>query len=264
MLRTTNGSQSTDVHAKSGAAHKAETCQSPAAGALSDDSEDSVETRRGIFGVPARILVAIAALGWGVTWAGPAAAAEKEPTRADLIKSLEQGPGPSKGSEKAPVVLVEFSDFQCGYCGKFARETLPRIEEAYIRSGKVRFVYRHMALFGEPSIAAAEASLCAFDQGKFWPYHDILFANRSPLAFARASLKQYAAKLGLNEKGFGACLDARKFRDIVETETMLGRRLGASGTPAFLLNGGLAMGAHPFEAFRGAIEALLKPKQPPR
>ncbi len=210
------------------------------------------------------VFVALA-LSWSVAWVGPALAGEKkEVTRADLVAALEKNPGPGKGPEKASVVLVEFSDFQCGYCAEFAKETFPRIEEAFLRPGKARFVYRHMTLFGEASQSAAEASVCAFDQGKFWPYHDILFESRSPLAFTRAKLKQYAGNIGLNEKGFSACLDSRKFEDIVETETLLGRALGATGTPAFLLNGELVIGAHPFEVFRTRIEAALKLKRPPR
>jgi protein-disulfide isomerase len=218
-----------------------------------------------VIGITAGLLFVAVALDWNAARVGPALAGEKrEVTRADLVAALEKNPGPGKGSEKAPVVLVEFSDFQCGYCGKFAKETLPRIEGAFVRPGKVRFVYRHMTLFGEASELAAEASTCAFDQGKFWPYHDILFEKRSPLAFTRAKLKQYAVNIGLNEKGFGACLDSRKFEDIVETETLLGRALGATGTPAFLLNGELVIGAHPFESFRARIEAALKAKRPPR
>jgi protein-disulfide isomerase len=206
-------------------------------------------------------LLALACVGIG---GGAADAGEKGPSRADLIRALERGPGPGKGPENAPVVLVEFSDFQCVYCGKFAKETLPKIEAAFIRPGKARFVYRHAAIFGEPSALAAEASACAFDQGKFWPYHDLLFEKRSPLAFTRAKLVQYAEFLGLNGKGFAACLDSKKFAEVVEAETALAQALGVTGTPAFLLNGELVIGAHPFESFRAGIEALLKTPRAPQ
>jgi hypothetical protein len=85
-----------------------------------------------------------------------------------LVEALERGPGPSKGDAAAPVTLVEFSDFQCSYCRKFWRDTLPGIEEKYIRTGKVRFVYRHLAILGAPSVEAAIAAECADQQGKFW------------------------------------------------------------------------------------------------
>lgn len=204
-------------------------------------------------------LAAVASAG-SPLWAG----ADREPTRADLVAAVERAPGPQKGSARAPVVLVEFSDFLCYYCSKFAKETLPRIEEAYIRDGKVRFVYRHMALFGDTSLRAAEASACAFDQGRFWEYHDLLFGQRGALAFTAARLKEYAGTVGLNAKGFAACLDTRKFADIVETETLLGRALGATGTPAFLLNGALAIGAQPFDRFRALIDRALQAGPPGR
>jgi protein-disulfide isomerase len=211
-----------------------------------------------------RCLLLAVVLAGGFAGGTPAEGGERELTRFDLVAMLEKGPGPAKGEERAPVVLVELSDFQCFYCGKFAQETLPRIDEAYIRPGKLRFVYRHMAIFGEASLLASQASACAFDQQKFWPYHDTLFEKRSPLAFTAAKLKEYAGRLGLNGKGFAACLDSKKFAEIVETETLLGRALGASGTPAFLLNGELMIGAQPFESFRARIDAILNPRSPRR
>ncbi len=179
--------------------------------------------------------------------------------RADLVVAVERGPGPAKGSADAPVVMVEFSDFQCVYCRKFWRETLPKIEERYIRTGKVRFVYRHMAIQGEASVLAAQAASCAHDQGKFWEYHDTLFKNGGALAFTSASLKRSAADLGLDGKAFAVCFDGKKHAQRVEAETTLGHVLGATGTPTFLLNGQLAIGAYPFEAFRQGLDALLAP-----
>ena len=178
-------------------------------------------------------------------------------SRADLIATLERGPGPVKGSADARVVMVEFSDFQCVYCGKFWHETFPKIEDRYIRTGKVRFVYRHMALQGKASVLAAQAASCAHDQDKFWEYHDTLFGKGTPLAFTSARLKRYATDLRLDEKSFAACLDSGKHARRVEAETILGHALGATGTPAFLMNGQLVMGAYPFETFQQALEALL-------
>lgn len=182
---------------------------------------------------------------------------EKQWTRADLVTALERGPGPSKGVQAAPVTMIYFTDFQCGYCGKFVRETLPRIEEHYIRPGKVRLVFRHLAILGEASVQAARASACAFDQGKFWEYHDALFANKGPLAFSTARLKRYAGDLRLDEKAFVTCLDSQTFAERVDAETVIGRALGATGTPAFLINGQLLLGAFPFETFQQALDGML-------
>ncbi len=178
-------------------------------------------------------------------------------SRADLVAAVERGPGPAKGSAEAPVVMVEFSDFQCVYCRKFWRETLPKIEDRYIRRGQVRFVYRYLAVLGEGSILAAQAAACANDQEKFWEYHDTLFTKTGPLAFTSARLKRYAAELGLDERVFAECFDGRKQAQRVEAETTLGHALGATGTPAFLLNGQLVIGAYPFEAFQQALDGLL-------
>ncbi len=198
-------------------------------------------------------------VGAGFAHPGTAAGGEQKEvlTRRDLVASVEQGPGPSRGSADARVVMVEFSDFQCVYCRKFWKETLPKIEERYIRSGNVRFVYRHLAVLGEASVQAAQAASCAHDQGKFWEYHDKLFSSAAPLAYTSSRLKRYAGEIGLDEKMFAGCLDSNKHAERVEAETILGHALGASGTPAFLINGQLLIGAHPFETFRRALDGLL-------
>ncbi len=167
--------------------------------------------------------------------------------------------GPTKGSDKAPVTLIEFSDFQCSFCKKFWRATLPLIDKKYLDPGKVKFVYRHFAILGKPSVAAAQAAECASEQGKFWPYHDKLFASAgSPLAFTDGKLRGYAKELGLQSQNFAQCLDSAKYSKKVEGETAMAAFLGARGTPAFFLNGQLMVGAQPFEAFEEAIERELK------
>lgn len=167
--------------------------------------------------------------------------------------------GPTKGSNQAPVTLIEFSDFQCSFCRKFWQITLPQIEKKYINAGKVKFVYRHFAILGKPSVAAAQAVECAGEQGKFWPYHDKLFASAGfPLAFTDGKLKSYAKELGLKSQDFSQCLGSGKYLKKVEGETAMAAFLGARGTPAFFLNGQLIAGAQPFEVFEAAIEKELK------
>lgn len=183
-------------------------------------------------------------------------------SREDLVSAVERGSGPNVGNPNAPVVMVEFSDYQCRYCREFWRETYPRIEESYIRTGKVRLVHRHLAILGASSVQAAQAASCADDQAKFWQYHDALFKNTSPFAFTASRLKQYARDLGLDERAFDTCLDSKKYAQRVEAETIVGRALGATGTPTFLLNGQLLIGAHPFATFQQALDALLS--SPPR
>jgi len=201
----------------------------------------------------------------GLLLGGGAWGGEKEKprqiSREQAVALMESESGPSRGAAGAQIVMVEFSDFQCGYCRKFAFETLPKLDERYIKTGKMRFVYRHMAVLGPPSVQAAQAASCAFEQGKFWEYHDTLFHNKSPLAFGATQLKQYAADLKLDPQTFATCLDSGKYADRVWVETGFGKALGANGTPSFLVNGQLAIGAYPFETFREAIDAMLAPEQ---
>lgn len=178
-------------------------------------------------------------------------------TREDILVSLARD-GPTKGNDKAPVTLIEFSDFQCSFCRKFWKETLPSLEKKYIETGKVKFVYRHFAVLGRHSRAAAQAVECAGEQGKFWEYHDKLFTAGSPLAFTDAKLKGYARELAVNPRPFNQCLDSGKYSKKVDGETGIADLLGARGTPAFLLNGHLLPGAQPFRVFEAVIEEELK------
>lgn len=174
------------------------------------------------------------------------------PARADV----EIEGHPMKGSPDAPVTIVEFSEFQCPYCGRYTQETFPLIDETYIQTGKVKYVFRHFPLnFHEYAQKAAEASACAEEQGMFWEYHDVLFANQDALDVD--SLKQYAADLGLDMAKFNACLDSGAMADRVQQDVSDGAVLGVSGTPAFFINGIALFGAQPFSSFQDLIEEEL-------
>jgi protein-disulfide isomerase len=182
-----------------------------------------------------------------------------QPIKGDEIFAYLAKDGPKRGSDKAPVTLIEFSDFRCSFCRKFWQTTLPLLDEKYIRTGKAKFFYRHFAVLGKPSELAAQAAECAGEQGKFWEYHDKLFASAgSPLAFTDGKLKGYAKELQLKSQAFNQCLDSGKHLKKVEGETAIAFLLGARGTPAFLLNGQLLVGAQPFEVFESLIEEALK------
>jgi protein-disulfide isomerase len=187
------------------------------------------------------------------------ASALAQPIKRDEIFAHLAKDGAQRGSDKAPVVLIEFSDFRCSFCRKFWQTTLPMLDKKYISTGKVRFIYRHFAVLGKPSELAAQAAECAGEQGKFWEYHDKLFASASsPLAFTDGGLKGYAKELRLKDQAFNQCLDSGKYLKKVEGETSVAALLGARGTPAFFLNGQLIVGAQPFEVFESLIEEALK------
>ena len=166
-------------------------------------------------------------------------------------------PGQAKGATTAPVTIEEFSDFQCSYCGKFARETLPRLTDAYVNTGKARVIFRHFAILGADSGTAAEAAACAGAQGQFWPYHDRLFAAQGRLTLTRTNLLRVAQDLRLDATDFTACLDTGRFRSQVQAETNAAMALGLRGTPGFVINGRTLVGALPFELFQSVIEEAL-------
>jgi protein-disulfide isomerase len=162
---------------------------------------------------------------------------------------------PAQGPEDASVTIIEFSDFQCPYCARFQSETLPQILTDY--GDRVRFVYRDFPLTGlhENALKAAEASECADEQGAYWKYHDLLFQNQS--ALDDASLKNYAASLGLDTATFNQCLDSDKYMSEVQKDEQDGITAGVQGTPAFFINGMPLSGAQPYAAFKAAIDAAL-------
>lgn len=162
-----------------------------------------------------------------------------------------------RGEQNAPVTIIEFSDFQCPYCGRFVVETFPHIER-YIQEGIVRYGYRHAPFQGEGSLRAAEASECAADQGAFWAYHDRLFRRLvidEQRSTSQESLKQLAAELNLDPTAFAACLDEGRYASLVKNATHSAQDLRISGTPTFFINGHRLVGAQPFAVFEQAILA---------
>jgi predicted DsbA family dithiol-disulfide isomerase len=168
--------------------------------------------------------------------------------------SVDAGSAPSRGNPKAPVTIVEFSDFQCPFCVR-ARPTVNRVREVY--GDKVRFVFRHFPLdFHAQAEKAGEAAACAGDQGRFWEMHDLLWENTAKLQVA--DLKAHAATLGLDAAAFAQCLESGRHGGVVEADLAAGQGYGVSGTPAFFVNGRPLVGAQPFEAFAQVIDDELQ------
>lgn len=162
-----------------------------------------------------------------------------------------------KGDENAPVTIVEFSDYECPFCQRFWEQTLPQIEEKYIKTGKVKLIYRDFPLgFHANAQKAAEAAECSGEQGKYYEMHDKLFAEG--VSGGVSAFKQYAADLKLDTKTFNECLDAGKMRAEIQKDSADGQSLGVSGTPAFFINGKEVVGAQPFSVFEQIIEAELE------
>lgn len=169
--------------------------------------------------------------------------------------------GAALGNPAAPVLIEEFADFQCPFCGRFSRETKPQIVETYVQPGKARFVFKHLAFIGPESLWAAQAAECAADQGAFWPYHDKLFASQAGEnrgAFAKDRLKAFARELQLDAARFDRCLDGDETLARVRADVEEAQKRGIRSTPAFYINGKAAVqGAQPFEQFKAAIDPLV-------
>lgn len=162
------------------------------------------------------------------------------------------------GNPNAKVTVIEYSDFECPFCGKMFAETIPKLKENFIKNGDVKFIYRHFPLRSIHQYAqkSAEASECAGEQGKFWEYHDTVFEKQALLGMD--SLKSWAKELGLNSSQFDSCLDSGKYEERVEKDYSEGISLNINGTPATFINGKLISGAIPYEEFEKVINEELK------
>ncbi len=161
-----------------------------------------------------------------------------------------------KGDPDAPVTIVEFSDYECPFCERFYSETFGQIDQEYIQTGKVKFVYRDFPLnFHQNAQKAAEAAECAGEQDQYFEMHNLLFEQG--VQGGVTAFKQYAQQLSLNSNEFNECLDSGSMAAEVQKDMQDGQRLGIQGTPGFLINGKLLSGAQPFNAFKQVIEQEL-------
>jgi protein-disulfide isomerase len=163
---------------------------------------------------------------------------------------------PVLGDPNAPVTIVSFEDYQCPFCGRAHTQSFPQIKSNYIDTGKVKYVFRDFPLSFHPNAQpAAEASECADEQGKFWEYHDALYANQQTLS--PSLYTKLAGDLGLDVDQFTSCFDSGKYREEVQADFQYGGSVGVSGTPTFFINGIKLVGAQPYAAFQQIIEAEL-------
>lgn len=174
---------------------------------------------------------------------------------------------PALGDKNAPVTIVAYADFQCPYCQRYAQNNKAMFISEYVNTGKAKFVWKDYAFLGQESLWAAEAARCANDQGKFWEYHDYLFANQgagNSGIFSKLNLKKFAGTLKLNTSQFNSCLDSGKYTAFIQKESQSASSLGVTGTPTTFINGRLAadasgnsVGAAPFSVFKALIDQEL-------
>ena len=216
---------------------------------------------------------------WGrnptVTAAAPAAAQQPgaqipQPTPVPVIYNIETKGAPSLGPDDAPIVIVEFSDYQCPYCSHWHDQVYTPLLAAY--PGKIRFVYRNFPLpFHQNAFASAEAALCSGDQNAYWKFHDVLFGNQALLnnqagtVLDQAAYNKFASDLGLDVTSFEACMTSHKYKKTIEDDMAYANSLqpdsngdaAVGGTPTFFINGHRLGGAYPIEYFKQIIDAGL-------
>lgn len=168
--------------------------------------------------------------------------------------------GKAWGPADAPVLIEEYADFQCPFCGEFAKGVGQQLADFYAASGQVRFEYNNFAFIGNESVKAAEAAECANEQGMFWQYHDTLFANQRGEnigAFSNTMLKNFAVVIGLDEEAFNDCFDGGDYADVVRDEKAEAEDRAVQSTPTLFLNGEQLPGGLTFEQYQQLIAAEL-------
>jgi protein-disulfide isomerase len=174
----------------------------------------------------------------------------------------------TRGHADAPVIMLEFTDYQCPYCRRFEAETWPRLQHEFVDTGKVRFIVRDLPLpFHLNARPAAEAAHCAGEQGRFWPMHDVLLAGTTGLDLA--SLVQQAQGMGLDVVRFRDCVRTNKYDAAIARNVVAAKALGLQGTPGFVLGrmthgeleGIRFFGALPYDHFANVINALLAARE---
>ncbi len=202
----------------------------------------------------------------GQVVAAPAQQQAQQPTQQQQVQQPTVAASPDDdpvlGDPNAPVTIIEFSDIQCPFCGRFFDQTLPSLKKDYIDTGKVKLVFRDFPLsFHQNAQKAAEAAECAKEQNKFWEMHDKLFGSQDEWSSldgtsASAKFKEYAKTMGLTT-AFDSCLDTGKTAAEVQKDFSDGSSYGVSGTPTFYINGKELVGAQPYSVFKQVIDQEL-------
>lgn len=165
------------------------------------------------------------------------------------------------GKADAPITMIEFSDYGCGFCLKYHTDTYPRIVNEYVKTGKVKIAYKHfITVGGPPAVVAGQATECAADQNRFADFHEQLFLRRAIGAadFSKEGLIKLAAELKLDVPTFTNCLKNDTTLARVQGDTQEAQKVGGRGTPTFFVNGKMIVGAQPYEVFKAAIDEALK------
>ena len=182
---------------------------------------------------------------------------------------------PFKGDPNAKLTLIEFSDYQCPFCSRYVRETLPEIQKEYVATGKLKYVFRDFPIesLHQNALLASSATHCAGDQNKYWEMHDRLFVNQNALGLA--DMPAHAKALGLDESKFKQCLETKKYEPTIRERIAEGVSFGIQGTPTFFVGFttpndpkvkiiASISGARPYASFKEILEKVLSSQPSPK
>lgn len=184
------------------------------------------------------------------------------------MSDIIQNAAASTGSDDAPIILVEYSDYQCPFCRAWYNDSKSKLQTEFIDTGKVKLVYKDFPLSFHPMAQPyAEAARCAGDQQKYWEMHDKIFIEQNKKGqgtiqdYTNDNIKTWAQELGLDSASFNSCLDTGKYSQAVQANFQEGSQIGVTGTPAFFIGkadgtGQLIVGAQPYSVFQQAINSL--------
>jgi protein-disulfide isomerase len=173
------------------------------------------------------------------------------------IFNVSARPANSLGADTAPITVIEYSDFECGYCRRFYDTTFKQVIDEYVKKGKVKVSYKHYPFLADSSLPKAHVAECAAEQGKFWQMHDVLFSGQIGRGTAdeiAAQATELSGSLGMDATRFGECMKSDAVRQRIAADAQEAQQVGVRGTPSFLINGKPLVGAQPFAAFSLAIE----------
>ena len=186
------------------------------------------------------------------------------------IENLIESGSPILGNPDAPITILDFSDFQCPNCGRYVKNTESILNETYIQTGKASLVYKYFPVVGFDSVNPALAGQCSHEQGKFWQFHQLLFANQKPIDsgwVSKDNLKNFASQIsGLDLQKFSQCLDSERYKDHINKDLEMAKKFQLRATPSFIIvknddadrtDPEILTGAHPFPSFAAIIDNKL-------
>lgn len=191
------------------------------------------------------------------------AQAENENPQTINLSVLTENASPLLGDPSAPIIMIEFGDYQCFFCNKFFHETENQILENYIKTGKVKMLFKDFTIIGQDSVTAAHASHCAGEQGKFWEYHDTLYNHWTGEENGWASPEnqiKFANDLGLDMEAFTECTDSGRYMKMIQASAEDAKTVGFTGTPGFIVIGAnnkivKIPGAQPYDVFVKVLDS---------